>query len=381
MADVRSGIETGEDESALDVNSDAGFNARLAAKVAGEEGISDEAKAAIASLSENDTDVQGGLTYGEESPPRDGQGRFAPKEPVAEPGEEGAAPADEDEREPAEEDPWAVQYREAEKLIGRQGNELGELRQALQEEREARLKLEGRVEATPAAAPVQFDREQLEERISGPNGDGSGGEAAWEWAANVGDRDLLESVAEIWGEYQPFHAARRWNDFERYLSEYEREAQAPEAPAPDPRLQRIVAERQFGEAFSSARAEVGLADEAQWNVVKEHVNDALTSARPRVLKMIDSSDPQEQQEGIEIILDTAKSRAIAQGVKQVADEVQAEKVASKKAASIATGSLRPAKEREPASPEVSREDAIKRFKTSILEAETASVADGLTYGS
>jgi hypothetical protein len=381
MPDTRDGIEIVE-ESALDVNSDAGFNARLAAKVAGEEGVSDEAKAAIARLAETDADVQSGLTYGEESHPRDEHGRFIPKEePVAETvEEEGAAPADE-EREPEEEDPWAVQYREAEKLIGRQGNELGELRQALQEEREARLKLEGRVEATPAAAPVQFDREQLEERISGPNGDGSGGESAWAWAANVGDRDLLETVAEIWGEYQPFHAARRWNDFERYLAEYEREAQAPEAPAPDPRLQQIVAERQFGEAFSAARTEVGLADEAQWNVVREHVEEALTSARPRVLKMIDSSDPQEQQEGIEIILDTAKSRAIAQGVKQVADEVQAEKVVAKKAASIATGSLRPAKERQPASPEVTREEALKRFKTSILEAETASVADGLTYGS
>jgi hypothetical protein len=378
MPDIRSGIETGAEESALDVNSDAGFNARLAAKVAGEEGVSDEAKAAIARLAESDADVQGGLTYGEESHPRDEHGRFIPKEePVAEAEEEeGAAPADEEREQEVQEPDWKVQAQELEKVLGRQGEELGETRRQNQEYAERLARLEGRMEATPTAQPVQYDPEQLEERIAGPNGDGFGGEAAWEWAANIGDKDLLRAVAEKWGEYQPFHAATRWNDFERFLDQYEREAQKPEPPKPDETLEAIRTERQFNESLNAVKA---TKEPKDWDLVSPHFSEALEESDVFIQEAIVSPDPEIQKQGMNTLYSLAKARVVEQATTQVANEVQAEKVVAKKAASIATGSLRPAKERQPESPEVSREEAIARFKASIMEAETASVAEGLTY--
>ena len=114
MADVNSGIEAGE-EKELSIDSDAGFNAALARKVAGGGELSDEAKAAIANLEESDTSVEGGLTY-EESRPRDDHGRFARKEePVAESAEEeGAAPADEEREEEKPETDWKTQFENLE---------------------------------------------------------------------------------------------------------------------------------------------------------------------------------------------------------------------------------------------------------------------------
>lgn len=399
MADTREGLTSGE-ESTLDVNSDAGFNTLLAHQVAGDEELSDEAKEALSRLADSDTAVTQGLTYGEESRPRDEHGRFTPKEqPVAEPVEvEGAAPADE-ERETPTPDPVADflarhggdasaalsaalrEKEEAQSLIGRHSAEVAEARKAAEEVALERARLEGRLEAqsvAPAATPVQYDRNQLEESISGPNGDGSGGEAAWAWAAQSGDRGLLEAVAEIWGEYQPFHAARRWNDFERYLEQYEREANKPEAPTPDPMLTQMRQERQFK---SSLNAVKGQYDAKDWPIIEPHLEESLKSAHRKVLEMVGSDDPSEQQAGLEIVAENARVRAIAQATTQAGQAATAEKVASKKAASAATGSLRPVAERKPEAGEAMTKEQIRdRFYEQLLSTETASVPDGLTYG-
>jgi hypothetical protein len=165
MPDVTSGLEPDE-LSGLDPDSDAGFAARLAQKVQGDD-VTDEAKAAIASLDKGDRSVQAGLQESAPTTPRDDQGRFAPAAQESEEEEEGAAP---DEEEQEEDDPIARfieqhgdekeavaaalrEKEEAQSLIGRQGNELGETRKREQELAERLARLEGRLEATPAGPP------------------------------------------------------------------------------------------------------------------------------------------------------------------------------------------------------------------------------------
>jgi hypothetical protein len=379
MPDTKSGLETGK-EPELDVNSDAGFNARLAARVSGDEGISEAAKAVLAVLKETDTSVQRGLTFGKESQAREGDGRFAPAAVPAV--VEEAAPAAEERvvEEEVQEPDWKTQYEELERLMGRQGQEVGDTRKENAELRERLARVEGRMEATPEPTPQvpYVDRAALEEQIAGPNGNGEGGEAAWAWAANLGDYATLEMVAELWGEYQPFHAARRWNDFERYKEEYERAANAPEAPGPDATLETIRTERQFNASLAAVQA---TKDPKDWELVAPHLTEALQESGKLIQKAIVSSDPEEQQDGMQTLYTLAKARVVAGATSGAQADADAEKTAAKKAASVATGSLRPAPERKPADDETTREEALQRFRKSIMEAETTSVREGLTYGS
>ena len=137
----------------FDVNTDEGFNQALAAQTGRE--LSSEQ---LETLQGSDRSVSSGLEIPSESTqqPRDEQGRFAPAAPPEPEVVEGAAP----EAAPAQDDPFSSIYEKlspeeqqeiervrqeaanAQSLIGKQGNEVGELREKL-------ARIEGRLEATP----------------------------------------------------------------------------------------------------------------------------------------------------------------------------------------------------------------------------------------
>jgi hypothetical protein len=395
MPDIREGIETGSSDG-LDLDTEAGFNTFLARQAAGGEDLSDEAQAALDAMTEGSSDIKDGLTYGEESRPRDEHGRFAPKEqPVAEPEEEGAAPAveaREEENTALTEflarhggDPSAAleaalkENEEAQKLIGRHATEVGETRKEQQELRDELNQLKGRVEAAPQQQFNLPPASEVEERGAGPNGDGSGFQAEWARAAQSGDLNYLEMVKDIWKQYDPGEALETWFTFQRELERMTVEKTEPAAaPERDPLLVEMDRDRQFKAAVDAVRA---TKNEQDWKLVAPELNTALESAPKVVLKAIGSADAEEQQEGIEALYEIAKARKIAQATATATEEAQAKQRASKQAAQVATGSLRPVTERKPAAgEEMSSEEIRKAFTQQLLETETTSVADSLEFG-
>lgn len=410
MPNVSEGIETG-DEREFDLDTDAGFNARMAAKVAekNETEIPERAKALIESLKESDRTVASGLTFDEESARRqvrDSQGRFT-KEPAAledeQKPDEGAAPAAEEREETADPiqgilerlegdersalETRLKEFENAQELIGRQGSELGERRQREQELAERVARLEGRAESQPTqyAPPPSFS--DLEERLA--DGDFNAGHDAWdraiEYVKQTGDASVLDQVKDVWKEYDPGSALEAWFEFREFVREAqveaEREKAAPTSTS-DSELDKIVAERRFNTNLDAARTAVGLSEKAQWSVVSPHLEEALKEAHPRVLKLVGSSDPEDQRDGLELVLKDAKARAITQATATATGEATAEQERAKRAASVATGSLRPAPERQPVSAddyETRRQEAVARFKQRIMEAPSTSVLDNITY--
>jgi hypothetical protein len=304
MPDVTSGLEPDE-LSGLDPDSDAGFAARLAQKVQGDD-VTDEAKAAIASLDKGDRSVQAGLQESAPTTPRDDQGRFAPAAQESEEEEEGAAP---DEEEQEEDDPIARfieqhgdekeavaaalrEKEEAQSLIGRQGNELGETRKREQELAERLARLEGRLEATPAptSAPPQISRDDLDEWIAGENADGSGGKDAFLWAAE-NDPRLIPAVFDIWGQYDAHKAAVTQVRYEQNLLRTEggegRQESAAQ-PAQDPILARMHAQERFESSLDEARSTL---NDKDWELIKPHMVEAMEHAPEAVGQMVASEDP------------------------------------------------------------------------------------------
>lgn len=378
MADVREGLAGG-------VDSDAGFTAALARQAGVEipEGQLEE-------LESQDRTIAAGLTTEESPRPRDDSGRFAKREPESE-AQEGAAPVEE-ERTDADPDLSAFleqhggdsqaalaaalkEAREAQSLIGRQSAEVNEARQL----RERMARLEGMLEtrdaapqAPPAAPPVVDDNtiaglEQLYDQ-HGPN-------KMIEWVAS-NRPDLLDAAEEVWHSYDPLNAARY--AARRAALEAQFSAQSA-APQPDNRVADLLRERQMGEMIAQVRQATPA---GEWTLVKEHIIPTFQdAATPDVIKnMIVSDDPATQKQGLDVLVQLAKARVVAQATSQAGAEREAANSEAKRAAQVATGSLRPAQERQPAG-QGTREERIKSFQEMILGAETTSVRDGLTYGS
>jgi hypothetical protein len=354
----------------IDVNTDDGFNAALAAAVGGAEETPAEP---VAPVAEESAPTQ----------PRNELGQFTELAAQPEVAPEGAASP-----EPVEEattpdplaeylgrfgdDPRAAleaalrEKDEAQSLIGRQGNELGELRKL--SEQVARL--EGKAEAQPQARPEvpgsnTADIEALEEMVAN-----SGPQATMGWV--VENRpDLIEATISAWASEDPVAAARFAARYEANLAFGESQQAQPNQS--DEFVESLRRERQLGEGIAHLKS-----SRSDWEAIKNHIGPTFQDANtPDIIKQaVVDLDPAKQLQGLTALAEIARARALAEATGAAVAERTAQVQAAKTAAQVATGSLRPAPEHKPA--DDARSDAVKAFQERMMAPETTSVLSGLT---
>jgi hypothetical protein len=384
----------------LDPNTDVGFNTMLA-KQAGRELSSEEAER----LSDSERNVSAGLTFEESTQPRDESGRFAAREPEAAPAApaEGAAPAEAEAQQEEEVDPitglalslldkhegnaeaavaeaLSNADEHAQSLIGKQSNEVGDLRRQNQDLAERLARIEGYREAAaqapqPAAPPPGLPDPTVLDGIGNMAAE-RGWQPTMNWIAQ-NRPDLFEPALEMWGEDQPFQAAQVAVAYRQNLSA----PTGPPAPSEnDAVMEEIRLERAVGSALEIARSSLPV---PQWDAIKSHFTSAFDKAPEAIQQMVISSDHATQKAGVEVVVELAKGRVIAEATAKARRESVEAAVPTKQAAMVATGSLRPAAERKPdggGNEPPSKEEATAAFHKRILDANTTSVQDGLTFG-
>lgn len=370
-----------------DPNTDAGFNALLAEKVGRELSSEDLEK-----ISGSDTSVAAGLVEEESAQTRDDKGRFAPAAPVE---TEGAAPEGAEQEDPVEKlaasllekhggDTGAAladavrQQKEAESLIGRHSEEVGNLRKQNEDFAAQLARLEGKYEgftqARPDPAtggpPVTFD--QLEQGFA--SGEENAGRATMQWVLD-NRFDLMDDAVKIWARYEPFEAALFQSRFERELDKGMEQKPAT-APAEDPRLQTVLLRESLNTALTEAKQ--GFSD-SEWTAVRPFINEAMDSAPETVQNMLVSSDPALQKQGMGLVTELAKGRAIASAITKLKADDAAAAAALKQGAQVITGTQRPAAPAGKPTGEMTRDERLKIFKDELMAAETTSISEGLTY--
>lgn len=377
MADVSEGLSTGES-----VESDKDFTAALA-KAAGVE-IPPER---LASLEEGDTSVKAGLTFGESAPQgRDDEGRFAPATPEVSEPKEGEAPAEEvdpnlaallDKHEGDAAKALAEvlgREKEAQSTIGKQSNEVGELRERL-------ARLEGRDEAraaTHAPAPLPaVGLDTINEQVAEHDGP-----AVIQWYSSQGFPDghaVYDAAFQAWLAQDDTGAAQA------AYTRYQAALNAPASPggAQSPTEDPWVAQKKQQEQFDTTLGSVASSyKEAEWGLIAPHLVAVLEDAgTPQIIKdAVQSSDQKTVEQGLHSIAQIARGRAIAEATATATAENAAKVLETKKSAQVATGSLRVVNERQSGSgEELTSAERQERFRQSIVSAETTSVRDGLVF--
>jgi hypothetical protein len=376
MADVNEGL--GTSEAGESVNSEAGFEAAMAAKV----GRSEELEGREPRMG---TSIAEGLEVAGE-PKRDEAGRFAAEapEPEAVEPEEPTDEVEEPEGETPDElaallaqhdnDPLkalaAVEERRknAESLIGRQGNDLGEERRA-REALEARLAALEQSTTQPMTAAPALSTEQIEEMVST-----EGGFNAALWAVN-NRPDLYEKVHRAWALEDPDAAADFRLDYKLHLQQQAFDARLAQVQAPDPYLVSQKTQAGINSTLSTLADEVG----DEWKTIAPHMMTALESVPQRVLAMVNSEDGEERLDAARIVAD--KARLLAGSELRAAAKAQqaAAGTERKKAATVLGAGQRPAAPAAAEGQAPDRDAAIAAFKKELLGTETTSVNEGLTF--
>jgi hypothetical protein len=375
MANVNEGLEKAPSGEA--VNTEAGFAAALAGK-----GVEPDETVA------SDTSIASGLETAEPAEARDpATGRFASKQTPA-PADTSQTGADTSTETFTSDDPEVASFlakyggdpakalqaaAQAQSLLGRQGQELGSMREQIAE-------LRGMVTATQQAAPTPqaLSDEDVQSLVQS-----QGYEAAATQLVNIGlatgNMRQYDELLEQWAAMDsPIQAQRFDLDFRLWKNQQEAAAATP-AGAADPWVEQQKAASEMEATLKALASERG----DQWAAIAPHMTAAVDSMPKAVGAMLTSDDAQERLDGARLVADRA---ILLAGVTPVTPEVQSEADAGMPesvrrkllGAGVATGGLRPVQQAQ--GEEESREEAIKAFKRGILEAETTSVASGLTYG-
>jgi hypothetical protein len=290
----------------------------------------------------------------------------------------------EEEAAPAQDDRLAAlekQLADAQAMIGRQANEIGELRQQSEEEPEQ----DG---ADDFGSVQESDWERIESLF-----DGHGGAGMMLNLANTNPA-LIDAGIAFWkaqGDPEAFL-------FEQRMSRIEAQNLASnppeqEEPAPDPTLAEIRVERAQAAAERKLLAELG---EEKIAAIQPHVTEALEAAPPRLQQMIaediQSGDPDRTFEAMQTLAALAAPLVDTDVARVAAEQRAAASREAKRGAAVASGSARTAEGGESATElPKSREEfealegedrkaaAAKIMAQRILSQET-SVAAGLTKG-
>ena len=276
---------------------------------------------------------------------------------------------------------------EAQSLIGRQGAELAQTREAMAE-------LKGRVDAltatTTAPQAPQMSDEDIEEaaaqQIAQRGFEGAATEAANLSIKLNGDERLLRSVYDQWVLEDTWAANNFLADFRAWQRS---QAATPATAEPDAWVEEQKTTQGMNATFAALMSEIGKdAFAAITTVAEGQESSALAQSldqQPKaVIDLVTSDNPEDRLAGTRIVADRAMllvgATATPAAVTEVTEPGMPESVARKLAgAAVATAGLRPVTPAQ-GGEETSREDAIKQFKQEIVAAETTSVASGLTYG-
>jgi hypothetical protein len=387
MPDLTDGLEFGEGQGEIpDPNTEAGFDASLALLTGGKVPEGREARPSLAD----------GLEITEEptGQPRNPDGKFAPQTPETPAEEQATPPSGEEQAETPSVDPEIAallerhggdamkalteledRRRNAESKIGQQGNELGELRQQM-------AKLEGRFEEaaqqrTPASSiPIVDDATQdwIEDNIARYGGNSV--------LANLGESPienapLIEAALEAWEETDDRQAIRariQWENFKANVQAAPVE-QVPQATEEDPFLQNLKAEAL---AKDAAQSVMSLVPAEQRDLFKPHVAAVIGELPENIAQGL--FDPDTRESISKIVADLARSRVALSASTEQEQQRKDAAVASKQAAQVATGSLRPAGAPEGTEGEMTKEERTALFHKALFETPDASISAGLTYG-
>lgn len=317
----------------------------------------------------NDLSVAGGLTFGDS------------KEAPAVVDGNASDDTDEGEQSDLHEDPDVAAYLarfqgdpdkalkaavEAQKLIGRQGNENGELKAQL-------AKLEGRLDQialTPATPQPQWQmmgRDGIDEAFAN---DLPGNVVSW--AVNAGAPDAqIESILKVWGEddaYSALQMRQEWMAWKAGVA-----AASKPAPVVDNDTAAYVKTQRENERMEASMASVASEFEGVSDF-QEYLFRAMEESPKLVKAGLVSADNDEQKDALRLVF--GKARDIA--ANEIAKQNRAtQSVTSKQKARVLQGSGG-----TPAKPiaEGDKSEAMASFKASIMEAPNTSVASGLTFG-
>ncbi len=373
MPDVAEGLESGGEQ--IDPNSDQGFAASLASTLGKELDPAESQR-----LEEGERSVESGLEVEEPSAPtRDAQGRFAAVDTVVEELAE-TPPTDEEEPLPAEEtppaeDPWKQRYEELNSVLGRQGQELGELRRALAER-----------EQQPQAPPdlpvlTEEDQSRLDQFISRDP------KQAMLWLAE-NRHDLIEHGYQAWMDTGDPEASSAWTRYQAILASQMSQPQQPVQPGLPPDQAAILQEMSLQRRLVSS-LEAVKASAPDWEQIGPHFADAFDAAPDNVKQLVISQDPNLHNAGVFAIISDARVRATQKLASQAAQggaQRQAEAVAAKTSAGLTRGGMRPVAQR-PAVGEAPADETSEQkservraaLHQAILNTETTDVMSGLTF--
>lgn len=338
MPDIQEGLEIGGVPQRTyeegDVNTPGGFEAALGRAVSGE--------VEQAEPSEAETPDEG-----QPAPDEGDDAEEAPEETAAQ---------------------WRTRYEEAQRLIGRQGQELGELRSWA-----------AQAEVAPQAPPQQLagplDLEALVEE--------NGGQKVIDWAID-NNPDTIEDVARIWALSGDPEGSVFYAD---YRAEQARLEQAPQQPPQelDPALQDLALQRKLTDVWAEQRA-----TDPQFSTYEEGIGAALTSRETpaEIIAMLFSGKPDDMLSAANFLKPYAQLEAIKAGSKPAEQEPEpapqdtpAERARREqiRRTAIVTGSqrLQTAGE-QPETGELDSAQRIARFKELFDEVPSTDIQQGLT---
>jgi hypothetical protein len=325
----------------------------------------------VISREEGDVNTQSGFEAGiaraltgEAAAPEEGEGEAAPEEEEVQAPEAPEGPAPEE-----PEDNWRERYEEAQKLIDRQGNELGALRAQVQEIWSAQ-----QAPQTPSTGP--FNAEAMLDEY--------GGQQTIHWAIDSAP-EHIEEVARAWALSGDPEGAVFYADYRAEQARLEYTQAEQQQPEPDPALNEVAQERKLVQVFKEAREH-----DPGFSSYEPGIPAALQSTdTPDEIKlMLMSGNLDHMRAGVRHLIPYARLAAIDAGTAtqtpsaeppaEATPQEEARREAARKTA-IVTGSQRlQAPGEQPTSGEMTSEQRIARFKEQFDAEPDTSIAAGLT---
>lgn len=261
-----------------------------------------------------------------------------------------------------EETDWKAQYDELQKLVGRQSNELGELR------KQVSVTPEEVAPPPPATLITSEVVEQIESAI-----EESGGEQVAYWAATQRP-DLYEAVLDAWSEQGGAHARRAAEFNIRYQTALEKIEQDKRQEADQSFATEL--ESELDKNVNALKPEYGFAENV--GEVDKLLSDTLENSSAVVKKLVVSKDPDERDAGLRAVFAEAARKANLSPAESPADKAERERLlaAAKGGASAIGGGLRPAQPAPVSGDEGVQQALVER----MLKAPSTSIAEGLTFG-
>ena len=353
------------EEAESDVNSQEGFDKALAAKLG-----KDLPDGYVPAQS---TSISDGLTFGAERPRDPETGRFLPDQKPETP--EAPAPPEALEAPAAPEAPAVPtaeerlaalekQLQDSQEMIGRQAQEIGQLRQQP-------------VQQQPAQPIPYVSQEQAEQVYSWVEQAGFKDAMLWTIQNNPSMHDVVLQA----GRDMDLPEAR---EYEINLRVQEalmaQQARQPQAPAEDP----FVTQLKTGEAMKAVVAKIK-GDTPDFAQLQPNVQKALQE-HSMLADLVASGEAEKMEQGLRLATGVARGYAASELAAAAAREAGArteQRQQEKVAAGAATGSATlggGVGQTGEAPTQEQRDEAIASFKKAIMEAPGTSIADGLTFG-